>query len=175
LNHILNSFLKNYLFSRTDYKTDPVFANFKLKPIQITIDESLLKNPIDITKELTGGSIVFFDDCNTIPNDKLKKNIDKLMADIMEVGRKIDITIIITNHLVIPSEQKFARTILNEIQSFTFFPKSGAAAQVSYALKKYFGMMNKQIERILRINSRWITISKKYPMYVMYDKGCFIL
>jgi len=97
------------------------------------------------------------------------------MADIMEVGRKLDITIVITNHLVIPNENKLARTIMNEIQSLTFFPQAGSNAQVEYALKKYFGLGKNQLNKIFDIKSRWVTVSKKYPMYVMYERGCFIL
>ncbi len=162
-----------YLFSRTDYKNDPVYRGMRVQ--QVKIDENLIDNPIDIEKELKGGSILLFDDCNTIQNDKLKKQIDKLMADIMEVGRKIDITIIITNHLVIPNEKKIARTILNEAQSLTIFPKSGSSQQIRYALKTYFGLNNKQIDYILELPSRWVTIHKNYPMCVLYENGAFIL
>jgi Cdc6-like AAA superfamily ATPase len=162
-----------YLFSRTDQKLDPAFNG--LKANQVLINENLIEDPIDITKELTEGSILLFDDCNTIQNDKIKHAIDKLMSDIMEIGRKLDITIIITNHLVIPNEKKMARTVMNEMQSLTVFPKSGSSQQISYALKKYFGLNNNQIEGIISIPSRWITISKTYPMYVLYDKGCFVL
>lgn len=162
-----------YLFSRTESQNDPAFRG--MSPIQVPINDELLKNPIDITKELVGGSILLFDDVNTIQNDKLKKNIDKLIADILEIGRKLNITIIITNHLVIPNEKKVARTILNEMQALTIFPKSGSSQQIRYSLKTYFGLSNKQIDDLLKIDSRWITISKKYPMYVMHEHGCFIL
>lgn len=162
-----------FLFSRTNYKDDPAYKG--LKPIQISLDESLILNPIDITQELVGGSIVLFDDCNTLQDDKLKKIIDKLMADIMEVGRKLDITIIITNHLVIPNDKKIARTIMNEMQSLTVFPKSGSAQQIRYVLKIYFGLDTKQIEQLLNLPSRWVTILKKYPLCVLYDQGVFIL
>jgi hypothetical protein len=162
-----------YFFSRTNYKDDPAFEG--LKPFQITVDESLITDPIDVVNELKGGSVILFDDCNTIPNEKVRKTIDNLMSDIMEVGRKLDITIIITNHLVIPNEKKFARTLMNEIQSFTFFPKSGSAQQIRYALKTYFGLSIKQIDHILGLPSRWVSVTKKYPVYVLYERGCFIL
>jgi hypothetical protein len=162
-----------YLFSRTDYKTDPAFKG--LTPMQIPINDSLLINPIDITKELTGGSVVFFDDCNTIQNEKLRKVVQKMMEDILEVGRKLDITIIITSHLVIPSSREFARTVMNEIQTLTVFPKSGSSQQISYALQTYFGLKKSQIEEILQIKSRWVTISKSYPMYVLSNKLAYIL
>jgi hypothetical protein len=162
-----------FLFSRTDYKDDPAYKG--LKPLQIPINESIITHPIDITKELVGGSIVFFDDCNTIHDDKMRKSIEKLIADILEVGRKLDITIVITSHLVIPNEKKMARTILNEMQSLTVFPKSGSSQQIRYCLKQYYGTTNNQIDKILGLKSRWVTISKSYPNYVLYDGGCFIL
>jgi len=162
-----------FIFSRTDCRNDPAFS--KIKPIQITINESLFENPIDITKELNQGCLVLFDDCNTIQDDKQKKAIDKLMADIMEVGRKLKIWIIITNHLVIPNEKKIARTIMNEMQSLTVFPKSGSSQQIKYCLKQYYGLSNKQIEGILNLPSRWVTILKNYPMCVLCEKGAFIL
>ena len=141
-----------FLFSRTDYKNDPAFKG--LHPKQVTIDESLIQDPIDVTEELEGGSIILFDDCNTIQNDKLKHIVDKLMADIMEVGRKLDATIIITNHLVIPNEKKIARTIMNELQTLTVFPKSGSSQQIRYALKNYFGLNNKQVDEIVTLPSK---------------------
>jgi hypothetical protein len=162
-----------FLFSRTNHESDPAFKNMKIN--QVLIDQNLLDNPIDIEKELTGGCILLFDDCNTIQNDKLKKQIDNLIGDIMEVGRRMDITIIVTNHLVIPNERRIARTIMNEMQSLTVFPKSGSCHQISHALKTYYGLNKKQIENILSLPSRWVTINKNYPMYIIYEHGCFIL
>lgn len=162
-----------FVFSRTDARKDPVLK--KLRPYQVTIDESIIEDPIDITTELTGGCLILFDDCNTIQDDKQKKAIDKLMADIMEVGRKLNIWIMITNHLVIPNEKKVARTILNEMQSLTVFPKSGSTQQIRYCLKQYYGLNNKQIDEIISVPSRWVTIYKHYPMCVLHEKGAYIL
>lgn len=163
-----------YIFSRTDAKKDPAFM--KLNPIQIDIDESLIQNPLDITQEVTeGGCLMIFDDCNTIHNDKVKKEVDKLMSDAMEVGRKLNCNIIVTNHLVIPNEKKFARTMLNEMNMLTIFPKSGSAQQIKYALKTYYGLNNKQIEKILASPGRWARVSKNYPQYVLHEGGAYIL
>lgn len=160
-----------YLFSRGD--SDPVLD--RLHPNRILIDDSLIKDPIDITKELTGGVIIVFDDVTTIRDNKVKKEIEKLMMDIMEVGRKLDIYIVVTNHLVIPSDKNFARTFMNELTSLTVFPKSGSSQQIRYALKNYFGLNNNQINEILELPSRWVTIFKNYPMCVMYELGAYIL
>jgi len=160
-----------FLFSRLD--KDPALD--RLKPMRIMIDENLLRDPIDIQTELSKGAILVFDDCSTIQNPALKRYIDGLMSDIMEIGRKLNIWLVITNHLVIPNEKKMARTIMNEMHSMTVFPKSGSAQQIRYALKTYFGLTNKQIDEIIKMPSRWITVYKSYPQYVLYDKGSFIL
>jgi dynein-related subfamily AAA family protein len=162
-----------YLFSRTHHSTDPVFSGMRVN--QVMIDESLIKDPIDITKELTDGCIVLFDDVNTVQNDKVKKAVNKLLDDILECGRRIRIWCLVTNHLVIPNERKEARTILNEMKKLVVFPKSGSSQQITYALKTYFGLGKHQIAEILQHQSRWVLISKQYPMYVMHDKGIYIL
>lgn len=162
-----------YLFSRTSYKLDPVFAGMKIN--QVMVDESIISEPIDITKELVGGCIVLFDDVTTIQDDKLKKAVDKLLADILEVGRKLRIWIVVTNHLVIPNEKKVARTILNEMHSLTVFPKSGSSQQIFYALKQYFGLAKDQVDKIMKLPSRWVMIHKHFPMFVVHEKGIYLL
>lgn len=162
-----------YLFSRTDYHDDPAFV--KLKPIQIELDETLITEPIDIETELSPGSLVIFDDCNTINDKEIRDAINHLVTDIMEVGRKLGIWLILTNHLVNPNEKKFGRTVMNEMQSFTFFPKSGSAYQIKYCLKNYFGLSNKQIDGILALPSRWVTILKNFPQCVIYQHGTYLL
>ena len=160
-----------YLFSRKD--KDHVLD--RLKPLRIKIDEKLVARPIDIQRELSNGAILVFDDCNTIQHPLLKKVVENLVADIMEVGRSMNIWLVMTNHLVIPNEKKIARTVLNEIHTMTVFPKSGSAQQISYTLKTYFGLGKKQIEKIMSLKSRWVTVSKSYPQYVLYETGAYIL
>jgi len=166
----MNKGLPIYMFSRTEAKNDPAYKGLRL--IQIPIDEELLESPIDLTKEITEkGALIIFDDVATVQNDKLRKEIEKLMADGMEVGRKLNCNIIITNHLVIPNEKKFARTVLNELNMLTVFPKSGSAQQIRYVLKQYWGLDNKQIDEILKIPTRWLRISKNYPQYLLWETG----
>lgn len=164
---------KIFIFSRTDAKKDPAYA--KLNPIQIDITDDLITNPIDITNEISeDGCLIIFDDCGTINNIKLRKEIEKLICDILEVGRKLNANIIITNHLLIPNDKNFARTLMNETKMITVFPRSGSQP-ITYVLKTYFGLTKKQIERIISLDSRWVRISKSYPMYVEYKNGAYII
>jgi len=160
-----------YVISR-DNGSDPELN--KLKPIYIPVTEDLVENPIDITQEMEN-SIILFDDTNTILNDKIKKSVSKTIQDIMEVGRKLNIYIVLTSHLIIPNDRKDGRVIMNEMHSLTVFPKSGSSQQIIYALKTYFGLNKDQIEEILNLPSRQVTIYKGFPQYVVHDKGMFIL
>jgi len=160
-----------YVFSRDNGGDKEINA---LNPIYIPITEDLLANPIDITEEMQD-ALILFDDCNTIQDDKVRKSVEKLINDILEVGRKLNIYIVVTSHLVIPNERKQARTIMNEMQVLTVFPKSGSSQQISYCLKTYFGLNKDQIEEILSLPSRQVTIYKTFPMFVVYDTGIYIL
>jgi len=162
-----------YLFSRTNYKNDPAFKGMSIN--QVKLNEDLLEDKIDIEKEIPKKSILFFDDCNTLQNGNMKKYMECLMSDVMEVGRKLELNIIITNHLIIPNDRNFARTIMNELQYLTVFPRSGSTYQITYVLKNYFGLSKRQISRITQLDTRWVTIKKSYPMAVMYEKGVFTL
>lgn len=178
---LLNAYLKTfpdkelYIFSRTDWTDDPAFDDLIKEPMQIPIDEGLLEFPIDITEDLRDGGVILFDDITTIQNEKLKKLIESLISDILEVGRKLDISVILTSHLILPNDKKFARTIMNEIQTLTVFPKSGTSQQIRYSLNKYFGYDNKQIDAILKLPSHWVRINKSYPNYVIFEQGCYLL
>lgn len=164
-----------YMFSRTDAKDDQAFKG--LKTHQITLDDSLIEQPINIADELTeGGALMIFDDCGTIGNDKIKKSVEKLMMDAMEVGRKLDCNMIITNHLINPNERGLGRTIMNEMNYLTIFPKrSGSVKHIKYALENYIGLDKEQIAKIMQLNSRWVRVSKNYPKHVVHEHGAYIL
>lgn len=162
-----------YIFSRTTGKDDPAFKRLKL--IQVQLDESLVTNPIDIS-ELEYGSLIIFDDTTTISDVQIRKAVDHLINDIMEVGRRMGLWIIVTNHLVNPNERKLGRTIMNEFQTITVFPKSGSASQIRYALEHYVGMTKKAVDKLFEIpNTRWVTVMRNYPQAVLYENGVYLL
>lgn len=161
-----------FIFSRTNHKSDPAFK--KIKMIQIDINEGLLEDPINIENEISEDSLIIFDDVTTIHDKELKDAVEHLMVDIMEVGRKMRIWIIVTSHLIIPNEKKFARTVLNEMQKLVVFPKGGGIQQIRYALKTYFGYSNRQIDDFINTDSRWLVFSKTYPQYILSETEAII-
>jgi len=161
-----------FVFSRKDSGTDPAFRKLRLQ--YIPINDELVANSVDITKDCEEGSCFLFDDIATIMDDQQKKTVYKIMCDIMEVGRAKRIYCIITNHLINPNDKKIGRIIFNEMHDLVIFPKSGNFRAMTYCLDKYFGYDKQTINKILKLPSRWVLINKQYPNYVLYDKGAFI-
>jgi hypothetical protein len=169
--HKLNPDKPIIVFSRTLFKDDPALKDIPM--IQVDLDQ-LKDFSLDITKDIPMGTMVLFDDTNTIQDSSVQKIVNSIMEDIMEVGRKLKLYIIVTSHLIIPNSKKLARTVLNECQYLTVFPKSGNAQQIQYALKTYFGFGKKDCKKIMESKSRWVRISKCYPQYIMSDRVCYI-
>ena len=163
-----------YVFSRTDVKNDKAFKGIK-KMSQIKIDEKLIEDPIDIESELSGNTLILFDDITTIQEKALKECVEKILADVMEVGRKMNIWVLATSHLIIPNEKKLARTLLNEAKKLVVFPKSGNVQQIKYALETYFGFSKKQINEFLKTDSRWLLFNKSYPQYVLSEYQAWVV
>ena len=161
-----------FFFSRTDWKEDPAYK--KIKPVQVRLDQSLVNDPIMI-EDIEKGSCIIFDDVNTIHDKNIKAEVLHIVKDILEVGRKMNLSIIITSHLISPPERDYARTVLNELQTLTFFPRGSSAHSIRYVLDTYFGLAKKDIEEILHLPSRWVSIHRNYPNVVFYEHGAYIL
>lgn len=140
-----------------------------LNPRRIILDEELVENPID-AEELRN-TIILFDDVDAISDKKLSKVVLNLRDQVLTMGRHYGIYCICTNHILTGGRE--TKVILNEATSFTLFPRSGVNCK--YLLERYCGMDKKQIDKIKQLPSRWVTIFKRYPMYVMYSSGIYML
>lgn len=164
---------KVILFNQAPVGDDPAYAGIPLQ--QITMNKELCADPPDIAKDIERGSIIVFDDVGTIYDDTIRKCITNLMMSVMELGRKYNIYCIITSHLILPNEKKFARVIMNELQYLTVFPDSGSSQQITTALTNYFGMSKKQCKDVLKLKSRWARVHSRRPRYVMSTNIAYML
>ena len=149
---------KIFIFSQLS--KDPAFD--KLKAHRVTLDDNIIENPINLEEEIPEGSLIIFDDCSDNEPD-LQSAIDRLETQLLVHGRKANITVLITSHLLNPGNTKTVRHRLNEITGLVFFPQSGSSAQLVHSLKTQFGFSCKQVQDILQIESRWIYLSKTFP------------
>ena len=160
---------KIYVFS--DVEEDPELDSLK-NIVRFELDDELLeKEPVK--PETFADSICVFDDIDSIQNPKLLKYVQSLRDALLRRGRHEDISCIVTSHLL--TNYKDTRILLNECNAITIFARSGSTYGIKYLLNKYVGLDKKQIQKIINLPSRWITIYKNYPQYVIYEKGIYIL
>jgi hypothetical protein len=159
------------IFVFSDVSHDPELDCIK-NLVRFELDEELIdKKPIK--PEVFKNSICVFDDIDSIQNKQLYKIIQNLRDSLLRRGRHEDISTLITSHLL--TNYKDTRIILNECNSITIFCRSGSTYGIKYLLKKYIGLDKKGIQKVLNLPSRWVTIYKNHPQYVLYEKGVYIL
>lgn len=158
---------KLYIFS--DVEEDEVLD--KLDPIRIKLDEQIYENPI-ASGELAN-SIVIFDDIDSIMDKKIKNAVETLRDSLLKRGRHENITVVCTSHQI--TNYKETRVVLGEANYITVFPRSGSTNGIQYVLKKYCGFNSDQIDKIMNLPSRWVSIYKTYPLYVIYNSGVYVV
>ena len=160
-----------YLFSKvTDDETLKGLKNI----FKIPINEQIVTDPIDHTE--MKDSLVLFDDIDTINNKAQSQALTQLISDVLEIGRHANISVIITSHLINGHDKKRSRTILNEAHRTVIFPRSTTAHNVSYFLKEYLGLKDKELlKRIMDLKTRWVCLSQRYPMYALTRDEAFCL
>jgi len=172
-----SQYIRNYKKTHKDhpvYIFSPVAEDKKLDDLKVKrvkIDDTLISDPI-MPSDLKN-SLVIFDDIDCITQKALRDSLYGLLNQILEVGRHTKTSCIITNHL--PTNGKETRRMLNECHSITYFPASGSKRQLNNLLEGYIGMDTKDIKKAKNLGSRWVTIFKNYPQFVMTEKDCYLL
>jgi len=95
------------------------------------------------------------------------------LNSVLETGRHFNVEVIYTSHLA--TDGHATKRILNECNSVVIFPSGLGGRSIKYLLDNYFGLDREQIKRIKKLNSRWVSINKGYPMSVISDKEAYVL
>lgn len=169
---------KIYLF--TDCKQDPLFDDSDLPITRVALDDTYLESIEDGEAFIADDfedSIVLFDDTDTIKNKTINKHVYELMRQIMETGRKTNVTCIITSHTM--SNRERTRLQLSESTSVTFFPSNHFDEHIRYYLSHKMFLNKITIDRIMNLPSsrgaRWVTCVSGRPSYIFYSGGLFII
>jgi hypothetical protein len=156
-----------YLFSRVE--KDPALDSIPGLH-RVPIDQSLVDEPIE-PKDLAM-SLCIFDDIDTIPEKPIRIAVRKLRDDLLQTGRHNSIYVLTTSHIL--TNFGDTRVPLSEANFVTFFPRSGSTHHIRRFLDTYAGFSKKEITRILQLPSRWVTVYKTYPQFVMFDSGIYL-
>jgi hypothetical protein len=92
---------------------------------------------------------------------------------VLDTGRHTKTSVVYTSHLANAGLQ--TKHILSECHSITIFPKSLGGRAMKYLLDNYLGLDKQQIKKLKKIESRWVTIVKTYPMCILGEKNALIL
>ena len=137
---------------------------------RVDMDQDLLNNPI--TVEELENSLVVFDDCESIKEKKILGYVEWLRDSILEVGRHYNVRMVWISHLI--SNYSSTRRLLNEATAVTVFPRSGSGV---YQIKKFLinqcGLCKSEIKKFLTQDSRWCSVYRTFPQYVLTEKSCY--
>jgi hypothetical protein len=144
----------------------------KIKGLQrFILDDNFIRENIEA--EDFKDSMVIFDDTDVISNKVLKLKINSLLNALLETGRHYNTSVIYTSHIATAGID--TKRILNEAHSITIFPSSLGGRSLKYLLDNYLGFDKEQIKKVKKLDSRWTTICKTYPMVVLSEKEAYLL
>jgi hypothetical protein len=135
------------------------------------LDEKFMNTHIGV--EDFKDSMVIFDDTDCLTNKIMRNKINGILGLILETGRHFNTSCIYTSHVA--NAGLDTKKILNESHSITLFPASLGGRALKYLLDNYLGFNKEQIKKVKKLKSRWVTITKTYPMCVLYQTGAFLV
>lgn len=165
-----------YLFSRFDIGNklgeEPAFMGIKnIKKIDCyDLYESNNQEAIDI-KEFSN-SMVIMDDIQTLKDKKVVKFMNKLRDEILESGRKMNILLLVSEHLLL-SHKENAYPLL-ESKAIIISPM-GNNVQNKFFLRQYCSLNTDLINELLSSNIRFITVVKSIPKILITDNNISII
>ena len=140
-----------------------------LKRMKLT--DALLED--DLKAEDFANSLVILDDCDCITDKRMRQKVAGITSSILETGRHFNVSCIVTSHIACGGND--TKRILNETNSITLFPKNMGGRSLKYLLESYLGLSKEQIKKIKKLDSRWVTVCKTYPMVVLSEHDSYIV
>lgn len=158
-----------YLVSKLE--EDETLDNIKGRKLIRLKASKLMETPLK-DLELLRDSMVVFDDYDCFTGKELKAVL-QLIDDIAITGRHTNTTMLCLTHFL--SNYSKTRLLLTEATHFCLYPLSTGAHALNYLLKTYLGMEKDEIAALKRGGSRWVSIFKNYPAFVVTETNAFLL
>jgi len=146
---------------------DPAFSD--TPHTRIVVDDTWDEAPPQLEDFINenGRSIVCFDDIEGCKaNKKRALALENLIERVLTQGRKHGINTLMVSHLA--ASGKSTRHILNELNTFIYFPRLGNGRNIQYCLDKHINM-SKEMRDYLK-NSDWgrsVVIKKNCPEMIL--------
>ena len=138
---------------------------------RIKLDEKFVNTEFSLTD--FKDSLIIYDDVDTIQNKLIKGKLLHILDTLLQVGRHNSTSVIYISHLACKGKE--TSIILSESNSITIYPQTMGNKAIFYLLTEYFGLSRETVRKIKKLNSRWVTIVRTYPMVLLYEKGAIVL
>jgi hypothetical protein len=151
---------------KTKLENDKAYAGLGIKQLPLGFFEGAgTGRAFDVEKAFgSEGCLILFDDWDSLEKSDLL-NIQGAIKDVLNLGRKLKISVIVTSHLLTNYNQ--TRGIIHEANDVTVFPKHELPQSIYYLCLKLG--LNKDVVARLRRKGRWVTIHNTHPCYVLSE------
>jgi hypothetical protein len=166
----IRMFPKNAIILFSSLDSDEKLDKFK-QIIRVKLDEEFYNKKLTIND--FKDTLVIYDDTEMIANKFIQEKLQNIMNLCLTTGRHVGCFMIITSHATNAGHK--TSLILKEAHSITLFIKTIGKAGLKYVLETSFGLDNTQIKKIRKLDSRWVTVIKTYPMLIMHEHGIYEL
>lgn len=139
--------------------------------IQCRIDEDILEDPLTI--EEFHDKLVIMDDIEAFGDKKIIKELELFANKLVNTGRHHNTDVIICRQKLMAGHK--TSDILNGIHQIVCFPKTASRFQLQNYLDRYLHLPKPIIKKILGVPSRWVLINTSNPVYVLHQKGAFLV
>lgn len=174
---------------KTKFANDPAYEHIPIRQITLPKLREFAKNQAERLKrggasmtsdsgetldvaEAFGntGCLVIFDDWDSFEK-KDKEFVLAVMKDVENLGRKMNISIIVTSHLL--TNYNETRGIIAEAEFVVVFPNHTMFQQLAYFCGK-LGLPKDLIET-LTSRGRWVMVHNQHPLFVLSEDKCEFL
>jgi hypothetical protein len=155
----MEEFPRRYIYLFGPFQDDKTFKELKSPRFKQIALEGYETDPLTL-EDIPEDSLCIFDDIDVINNKDVIKLIEKLQGQILKGGRHKSVSCCITSH-VSGTQSSATRELMLESTIITLYLGSGAGYNT--ILERYFGLQKKQIDKLKKMNSRWVSFVKSYP------------
>ncbi len=167
---------KFFIFSRKS--SDPELEKgIESQIIRIECNEAFESEPLPEIEDFAGTekipNYLIFDDYEKLQDPTIRNRVRDFLGASVEICRQLHINIFIVRHEILNGVK--SRNLLSENTNLVIFPNASPRTQVIDVLTKKIGLSIAQVQKIMRLKSRWVSISTTYPMWICYENGMYML
>jgi len=139
--------------------------------VQPKIDERILADPLQLDE--FHDKLVICDDIEAFSDKGIIKQLEAFQNKLVNTGRHHNIGFICCRQKLMAGHK--TSDILNGIHQIVAFPKTASRFQLMNYLDRYLHLPKATIQKIMDVPSRWVLINTSNPVYVLHQKGAFLV